>query len=93
MVNKTMAISLPPLDFSLDQFHKHRLSIHYRIAAAVSDGRKTIEFYRPATSAKAHRDTYVILHELRELGVYIEPMPCSNPLLNLFVLSNFEHWK
>ncbi|AUG87782.1 hypothetical protein HOS86_gp157 [Klebsiella phage vB_KpnM_KpS110] len=93
MANKTIATSLPPLDFSLDQSHKHRLSIHYRIAAAVSDGRETIEFYRPATSAKAHRDTYVILRELRELGVDIEPMPCSNPLLNLFVLSNFENWK
>lgn len=93
MANKTVVTSLPHLDFSLDQSHKHRLSIHYRIAAAVSDGRETIEFYRPATSAKAHRDTYVILRELRELGVDIEPMPCSNPLLNLFILSNFENWK
>lgn len=68
-------------------------SVYARISSAVKDGRESIELFRPGMSSKAHRDTHVLLRELQNLGVKVEPMPCSNPMVNLFVLSNFEHWK
>ena len=66
-------------------------SIYARIKSAAKEGRKTIELFRPCASSKAHRDTFVLLRDLERLGIKIEPMPCSNPMVNLFVLSNFEN--
>ncbi|UJD04763.1 hypothetical protein PWKp5_00019 [Klebsiella phage PWKp5] len=79
---------LPPLKWSGNEH-----SVYARIISAVKEGRESIELFRPAVSSKAHRDTYALLNNLRSLGVNVEPMPCSNPMVNLFVLSNFEYWK
>ena len=78
----------PPLKWSGSEH-----SIYARIISAVKEGRERIEFFRPAMSSKAHRNTYVLLNNLQSLGVNVEPMPCSNPMVNLFILSNFENWK
>lgn len=78
----------PPLKCSGNEH-----SIYARIISAVKEGRERIEFFRPAMSSKAHRNTYVLLNNLQSLGVNVEPMPCSNPMVNLFILSNFENWK
>lgn len=66
-------------------------SIFARIKSAAKEGRETVELFRPCASSKAHRDTFFLLRELERLDIKIEPMPCSNPMVNLFVLSNFEN--
>lgn len=77
---------MPPLKWSGNEH-----SIYARIISAVKEGRERIEFFRPCASSKAHRDTFFLLRELERHGIKIEPMPCSNPMVNLFVLSNFEN--